>query len=170
MASGVPGIKSVMTLGGGISDLILLPIEQYKKDGRIIRGITRGANSFLRAASVESTRLVSKIAAGAQTLIESAESGMSPSKSSVSKLAEQPKDILEGVQIGFRAINTGVQDAAKALKPLNEENANLAQAVPLAMLQPVKGVATAIAQILVGIQNTLDGTQQLRMRNKYKLQ
>ena len=169
MASGVPGIKSIMTLGGGISDLILLPIEQYKKDGRIIRGITRGANSFLKAASVESTRIVSKLAAGAQTLIENVEQGIS-NKPTVSKFAEQPKDFMEGVQIGFRAINTSVQDAAKTLKPTGDDNQTQAQAVPLAMLQPVKGVATAIAQILVGIHNTLDGTQQLRMRNKYKLQ
>ena len=170
VASGVAGIKSVVTLGGGISDLILLPIEQYRKDGRILRGISRGANSFIRAASVESTRIVSRIATGAQTLIETAENGINPSRSSVSKLAEQPKDIIEGAQLGLRALNLSVQDAARTLKRSNTEGGNQAQAVPIALLQPVKGVATAIAQLLVGIHNTLDETQQLRMRNKYKLQ
>ena len=36
--SGVTGVRSLVNLGTGVADLILLPIEQYKKDGRIIRG------------------------------------------------------------------------------------------------------------------------------------
>lgn len=30
----------------GIKDLFLLPIEQYQKDGRIVRGLQLGAQSF----------------------------------------------------------------------------------------------------------------------------
>lgn len=35
---GVSGVRSLVNIGGGVIDLFLLPIEQYKKDGRIIRG------------------------------------------------------------------------------------------------------------------------------------
>jgi hypothetical protein len=36
--SGLAPIRSVVNIGSGVADLILLPIEQYRKDGRIIRG------------------------------------------------------------------------------------------------------------------------------------
>ena len=38
MLSGVAPIRSLVNIGSGVADLILLPVEQYKKDGRIIRG------------------------------------------------------------------------------------------------------------------------------------
>jgi autophagy-related protein 2 len=36
--SGVAPIRSMINIGSGMADLVLLPIEQYRKDGRIIRG------------------------------------------------------------------------------------------------------------------------------------
>lgn len=36
--SGVTGVSSLVNIGGGIADLILLPLEQFRKDGHIIRG------------------------------------------------------------------------------------------------------------------------------------
>lgn len=38
VVTGVSSIQSVVNIGSGVADLVLLPIEQYKKDGRIIRG------------------------------------------------------------------------------------------------------------------------------------
>lgn len=49
----------------GVRDLFWLPIEQYRKDGRIIRGLQRGAASFgtsTASAALElSNRLVQAI-------------------------------------------------------------------------------------------------------------
>ena len=39
MVSGVSPIRSIVNVSTGMADLILLPIQQYRKDGRIIRGI-----------------------------------------------------------------------------------------------------------------------------------
>lgn len=38
MISGVSPIRSIVNIGSGMADLVLLPIQQYRKDGRIIRG------------------------------------------------------------------------------------------------------------------------------------
>jgi hypothetical protein len=38
VVTGVSSIQSAVNIGSGVADLVLLPIEQYKKDGRIIRG------------------------------------------------------------------------------------------------------------------------------------
>ena len=36
--SGVSGVRSISNVGVGLVDLILLPLQQYQKDGRILRG------------------------------------------------------------------------------------------------------------------------------------
>lgn len=38
-----------------------LPIEQYQKDGRIIRGLQRGANSFSTSTAMAALELTARI-------------------------------------------------------------------------------------------------------------
>lgn len=45
----------------GIRDLFWLPVEQYQKDGRIVRGIQRGANSFTTSTAMAALELTSRI-------------------------------------------------------------------------------------------------------------
>lgn len=74
MASGLTGVKTLVNLGSGIADLVLLPIEQYQKDGRIVLGLSKGTKSFIRATTKESARLGGKLATGAQSMLERVES------------------------------------------------------------------------------------------------
>lgn len=50
-----------MILVQGIRDLFWLPIEQYQKDGRIIRGLQRGANSFSTSTAMAALELTARI-------------------------------------------------------------------------------------------------------------
>lgn len=45
----------------GIRDLFWLPIEQYQKDGRIVRGLQRGANSFTTSTAMAALELTNRI-------------------------------------------------------------------------------------------------------------
>jgi autophagy-related protein 2 len=45
----------------GIFDLFWLPIEQYQKDGRIVRGIQRGAQSFTARTALAALEITSRI-------------------------------------------------------------------------------------------------------------
>lgn len=60
----------------GFRDLLWLPIEQYRKDGRLMRGLQRGAASFgssTASAALElSNRLVQAIQVSAGSLREAA--------------------------------------------------------------------------------------------------
>jgi hypothetical protein len=38
MVSGIAPIKSVVNYGSGVANLVMLPVEQYRKDGRIVKG------------------------------------------------------------------------------------------------------------------------------------
>jgi hypothetical protein len=112
LAGGVQGINSIVNVGSGIADLVLLPIEQFQKDGRIFRGISRGATSFLRATTLESARLGTAIANGAQVLLEQADR---TSSQRVSK-ADAPKDLRQGLEMGFQSINQGIKSAAQVFQ------------------------------------------------------
>lgn len=45
----------------GIFDLFYLPFEQYQKDGRIVRGIQRGAQSFTARTALAALEITSRI-------------------------------------------------------------------------------------------------------------
>ena len=45
----------------GIRDLFWLPIEQYQRDGRIVRGLQRGANSFTTSTAMAALELTTRI-------------------------------------------------------------------------------------------------------------
>ncbi|WRT66888.1 uncharacterized protein IL334_003851 [Kwoniella shivajii] len=71
--SGVSPIRSIVNVGSGVADLILLPIEQYRKDGRIAKGIQRGTNSFVKSTAMEMMKLGARLATGTQIILEKAE-------------------------------------------------------------------------------------------------
>lgn len=45
----------------GIVDLFWLPIEQYQKDGRIVRGLQRGANSFTTSTAMAALEITTRL-------------------------------------------------------------------------------------------------------------
>lgn len=78
MVSGVSPVRSIVNLSTGVSDLVLLPIQQYRKDGRLMKGIQRGTSSFARATAIEAIKLSSRVATGAQVILEHADGFFSP--------------------------------------------------------------------------------------------
>ncbi|CBQ70573.1 related to APG2-required for sporulation [Sporisorium reilianum SRZ2] len=71
--SGLGPIRSLVNVGAGLADLVLLPIEQYHRDGRVLRGVQRGAASFARSTALEAVRLGARLATGTQVILEQAE-------------------------------------------------------------------------------------------------
>ncbi|KIY72189.1 hypothetical protein CYLTODRAFT_418166 [Cylindrobasidium torrendii FP15055 ss-10] len=138
--SGVAPIRSVVNVGSGIADLVLLPISQYKKDGRIVRGVQRGATAFVKSTAIEAIKLGARLATGTQVILEQAEgvvggqfSGAvtaetmsSPDfvagelddeldEEAFSKYAEQPTDIKEGIQSAYRSLHRNMNTAAQTI-------------------------------------------------------
>ena len=66
-------IRSLVNVGSGVADLVLLPLEQYSKDGRLIRGVQRGATSFVKSTAIEALKLGAGLATGTQVVLERAE-------------------------------------------------------------------------------------------------
>lgn len=139
--SGVAPIRSVVNVGSGVADLVLLPIAQYKKDGRVLRGVQKGATSFLKSTAMEAIRLGARLATGTQVILEQAENvlgtkdpvtaealQLSPGigvrdlgvddddmKEVISKYAEQPQNVREGLHSGYKSLKRNVNSAAQTI-------------------------------------------------------
>ncbi|PWN48294.1 hypothetical protein IE53DRAFT_370745 [Violaceomyces palustris] len=71
--SGVAPIRSLVNVGAGVADLVLLPIEQWQRDGNVLRGVRKGAGSFAKSTALEAVRLGARLATGTQVILEQAE-------------------------------------------------------------------------------------------------
>jgi hypothetical protein len=91
MVSGVSPIRSIVNLSSGVADLVLLPVQQYKRDGRLIKGIQKGTQSFARATAIEAIKLGSRVASGTQFVLEHADGFFSTSQTS-EPTSNEPKD------------------------------------------------------------------------------
>ncbi|KAG0202543.1 autophagy- protein 2 [Mortierella sp. GBA30] len=286
MVSGLTPIRSLVNLGSGIADLVLLPIEQYKRDGHIIRGLQKGGQAFTRATTLEALKIGTKLAVGTQVLLEHADEifgsgGVAPpalsgggstsdrkgrgkgksvagkgyhdyddgedegvmdpygsggsgtrvvatmvsdseaymqesiddedqllqhlyyqqqqqqqqqqqghgssSSSSVStgdkgkkvsKYANQPADINEGMELAYKSLSKNIGTAAHTIfaVPMEVYERTGAQgsvravirAVPVAVLKPMIGATEAFSKVLIGLRNSIDPAQRLQMEDKYK--
>lgn len=145
--SGVAPIRSVVNVGSGVADLILLPIAQYRKDGRILRGVQKGTTAFMKSTGMEALRLGARLATGTQVILEQAETvlgaqfkdpvtaetlqfnpemdvinedinvgeGDLDDRELISRYAEQPMDVKEGIQSAVKSLKRNFNSAAQTI-------------------------------------------------------
>ncbi|TXT13731.1 hypothetical protein VHUM_01098 [Vanrija humicola] len=196
--SGISPIRSVVNVGSGMADLILLPIEQYRKDGRVARGVQRGTNSFLKSTALELMKLGARLATGTQVVLERAEGvlGGKPGDSVIleatgqgnssddeeaeerSRYADQPNDVREGVQAAYKSLSSNINSAAQTIlavpMEVYERSSDdgpltaVVRAVPIAIIKPMIGASEAVSKTLLGLRNTLDPEGRREMGDKYK--
>jgi hypothetical protein len=68
---GIPPFRTLYRLGSGVADLFIMPIEQYRKDRRLLRGISKGIQSLVRNVTSETFGLAANAAYGVQTVLTS---------------------------------------------------------------------------------------------------
>ncbi|KAI0807392.1 hypothetical protein C8Q74DRAFT_59220 [Fomes fomentarius] len=203
--SGVSPIRSVVNVGSGVADLVLLPIAQYKKDGRVYRGLQKGTNAFMKSTAMEAIRLGARLATGTQVILEQAETVLGgqfkdevmtealqiptpvdledaelddETADLISKYAEQPVNVKEGVQFAYRSLKRNLNSAAQTIlavpMEVYERSGNegavraVVRAVPIAVLKPMIGATEAVSKTLLGLQNTLDPNIREENEAKYK--
>ncbi len=190
--SGVSPIRSVVNVGSGVADLILLPIEQYRKDGRIARGVQRGTNSFVRSTAMEMMKLGARLATGTQVVLERAEGVLDPrmgdsvivaeeesdEEGQHSRYRNQPSTVQEGVKAAYTSLSTNINSAAQTILAVPMEvyeNAGddgplrtVVRAVPIAVLKPMIGASEAVSKTLWGLRNSLDPEGRREQGDKYK--
>jgi hypothetical protein len=67
---GLGPLRSAYNVGKGVSDLVLLPIQQYREDGQILVGIKQGAKSLLQKSGLEALKLCSTLAVASEYILQ----------------------------------------------------------------------------------------------------
>lgn len=142
--SGVSPIRSVVNVGSGVADLVLLPISQYKKDGRVLRGLQKGSTAFVKSTATEAIKLGARLATGTQVILEQAEHVIggqfndpvtaeavslpagyrdfseelgeaSEVEEPISRYADQPANMTEGVVSAYQSLRRNLNSAAQTI-------------------------------------------------------
>ncbi|KAL5355136.1 autophagy-related protein 2 [Aspergillus floccosus] len=192
--AGLAPIRSLVNVGGGVKDLVVIPMREYRKDGRIVRSIQKGAWSFAKTTSNELVKLGAKLAIGTQTVLQGAEEMLTSPNAPVpvseedstdeeeakkiSLYADQPIGVVQGLRGAFRGLERDLllaRDAIVAVPGEIVESGSATAAAkavwkraPTVVLRPAIGVSKAVGQTLLGAGNTLDPSNRRKMEDKYK--
>ncbi|XP_071542076.1 autophagy-related protein 2 homolog A [Panulirus ornatus] len=178
---GVGPMHSVSKLVGGVRDLFLLPIEQYQKDGRLVRGIQRGTSAFTTSsahAALDLTgRFVGFIQSAAETMYDMVSSG--PSVRHRYRLrGGQPQDIREGITTAYGVVREGIEETASAIvqaasqehqhKGVSGAIGGVLRQIPPTVVQPIILASEAAGTVIGGMKNQLVPDARREAADKWK--
>ncbi|XP_067894573.1 autophagy-related protein 2 homolog B-like isoform X3 [Heterodontus francisci] len=186
---GVGPMHSLVQLVQGLKDLVWLPIEQYRRDGRIVRGLQRGAASFgtsTAMAALELTnRLVQTIQAAAETAYDMVSPGppthslMRTKRISQHRLAHQPVDLREGVAKAYDVVKEGFTDTAHMIyetatreheqRGMTGAVGGVLRQIPPAVVKPLIMATEATSNVLGGMRNQIQPDARQEETQKWRL-
>ncbi|XP_046401930.1 autophagy-related protein 2 homolog B isoform X2 [Ischnura elegans] len=173
LLGGVGPMHSLVQLFQGIRDLFWMPIEQYQKDGRIVRGLQRGANSFTTSTAMAALELTSRLVNAIQSTAETAYDMVSPGPSVRRRLPGrkdchrryQPADIREGMANAYLLVKEGLGDTAQTIvRVASEEHENkgvtgavggVLRQIPPTVVRPLVLASQATSNVLGGMRSQL---------------
>ncbi|MCJ1398362.1 autophagy- protein 2 [Xylographa trunciseda] len=193
--AGLAPVRSLANVGESMKNLVVIPIREYRKDGRVVRSIQKGALAFAKTTTTELAKFGAKLAIGTQTVLQGAEDYLvQPSvpqridewegtdsddeQKQTSPYAIQPEGLLQGLRGGIQQLERDLLMAKDAIIAIPGEvmesrsAAGAAKAVlkgaPTMILRPALGVTKVVGQTLMGATNSLDKGERRRVADKYK--
>jgi autophagy-related protein 2 len=191
--AGLAPVRSLVNAGSGFRDLIEIPIREYRKDGRIVRSVRKGATAFAKTTGTEVVKLGAKLAIGTQNVLQGAEglfvanpSGEGSSSAAgeewedtgydeerhrkISPYAHQPLGIFQGVRGAYASLARDLSMARDAIiaVPAEVMESQSAQGAAKAVL---KKAPTIIFRPAIGAtkaigQTLLGATNSLDPQNR----
>uniref|UniRef100_A0A8C1P732 Autophagy related 2B n=1 Tax=Cyprinus carpio TaxID=7962 RepID=A0A8C1P732_CYPCA len=170
-------------------DLVWLPIEQYRKDGRIVRGFQRGTASFGTSTAMAALELTNRMVRTIQAAAETAYDMVSPvpdekeckkiKRYSHYCLAHQPVDLREGVAKAYSVVKEGITDTALTIYDTatrEHEQRGMTGAVggvlrqlPPAVVKPLIVATEATSNVLGGMRNQIHPDARQEESQKWRL-
>ncbi|KAJ7403037.1 hypothetical protein BTVI_81056 [Pitangus sulphuratus] len=186
---GVGPMHSLVQLVQGLKDLVWLPIEQYRKDGRIVRGFQRGAASFGTSTAMAALELTNRMVQTIQAAAETAYDMVSPGPTFIEakkikrfprhRLAHQPVDLREGVAKAYSVVKEGITDTAQTIYETaarEHENRGVTGAVggvlrqiPPTVVKPFIVATEATSNVLGGMRNQIRPDVRQEESQKWRL-
>jgi len=187
LLGGVGPMYSFVQLFQGMRDLFWLPIEQYQKDGRIAKGLQRGANAFSTSAAMAALELTNRLVQTIQGAAEFTYDMVSPGpsvqqqrrqSSYKKKRYAQPSDIREGMTNAYHVVKEGLGDTAKTIvrvaskeheqKGVSGAVGGVLRQIPPTVVRPIILVAEATSNVLGGFRSQLEPEFKKDAEEKWK--
>lgn len=191
---GLAPLHPFVGVGRGVKQLVEVPLREYKKDGRVIRSISKGATAFARTTGTGLVKLGAKLAVGTQYALQGAEGMLTDQqqhdggweedefdeedRKQISLYADQPTGVMAGIRGGYRSLARDMNTARDAIIAVPGEVMSSASATgaakavlkraPTIIFRPAVGVSKAIGQTLMGATNSIDPHNMRRVEEKYK--
>lgn len=185
--SGVGPTHVFVYLFQGIYDLFRLPFEQYQKDGRFVRGLQLGAQSFTARTALAALEITARVIQLLQFTAETAYDMVSPGPSVRSirlnrrgkrKRIHRPQDIREGVVNAYQIVRDGINETATALvetallehdqKGYTGAFGGIMRQIPQLVVQPAVLATQATTNILGGVKSSLVPDAKVEAKEKWK--
>ena len=196
LLGGVGPMHAFLQLVYGVRDLVLLPLEQYKKDGRIVRGLQKGTTSFIHSTTLSFLDVTNKFLNVVKFAAELAFDVMSPDgcvvygklphpvrdckrkagRAIVRRSRGTPADLREGMLGAVQLLREGFDETARSLVEAAASGggdrsggvAGVLRAVPSTMVRPVILGAAATSNLLDGVKNQISPDQRVEEEEKWK--
>ena len=195
LLGGVGPMHALLQMVNGLKDLFFLPIEQYRKDGRIVRGLQRGTNSFTHSTSLSILEVTSKLLTVVKFAAELAFDVMSPEgcvvqgklphptqycrrrfgRAGLRRARGTPQDLREGMMGAMALVREGLDETARSLALAASHRDGMSgavggvlRAVPSTMVRPLILGAAATTNLLDGVKNQISPDQRLEEEEKWK--
>ncbi|KAK3378135.1 hypothetical protein B0H63DRAFT_525384 [Podospora didyma] len=192
--SGVASVRSFANAASGFRELVEIPIREYRKDGRIVRSIGKGAAAFAKTTGTEVVKLGAKLAIGTQYALQGAEgllvsnprregklvaadeSGdeeFPEERKQISLYADQPLGIVQGMRGAYASLARDLSMAKDAIiaVPAEVMESRNAQGAAAAMLRraPTIIFRPAIGATKAIGQTLLGATNSLDPENRRRM-
>ncbi|GAB0095176.1 Autophagy-related protein 2 [Sergentomyia squamirostris] len=187
LLGGVGPMHSFIQLFQGIRDLFWLPIEQYQKDGQIVRGLQRGAQSFTARTALAALEITTRLIHLLQITAETAYDMVSPGptvrrvrgyRKGKRKRMQPPQDIREGVANAYQIVREGIGETVHTImevaalehdqKGYTGAVGAVVREIPSTMVKPIVLATQATTNVLGGVRNQLVPDARIEAREKWK--
>ncbi|XP_076030640.1 autophagy-related 2 [Oratosquilla oratoria] len=182
LLGGVGPVHSFVQLFSGLRDLVWMPIEQYQKDGRVVRGLQRGASAFTTSSAHAALDLTSRFVGCIQTTAEMLFDMVSPGPSvrmrRKHQIAGHPQDIRDGLVGAMDIVVEGFSSTASNItKAAIEEHHHkgfsgavgaVLREIPPTMVQPLITIPQATTTLIGGVKNQLHPDARKESYDKWK--
>lgn len=185
LLSGIGPMHSLLQLITGIRDLVWLPVEQWRRDGRLVHGLRRGAASFTARTAVAAlditTRLLQLIQATAETAFDMLTPGPTLQLQDTYARRERrrrrrhdparhPADIREGVASAYQTVKEGFAETAATMAAAArwQHGVGVLRHLPGAAVTPLALAAAGAADVLGGVRASLAPQHTRAHRHKWR--
>lgn len=190
--AGLAPARSLVNVGSGFHNLVSVPLREYKKDGRVLRSVRKGAVAFAKTTGTEVVKLGAKLAIGTQYTLQELEdlvANRPPDEfttwtgddddeleeernKQISLYADQPHNLSQGLSRAMASLSRDLKVAKDAIIAIPTDMAQSRGATgaakvvlgkaPVLVFRPTIGATKAIGQTLLGATNALDKENRRR--------